>query len=83
MSYIVDIFGDFSASAVGAILPLRYLAGAFFPIATPYMYAAIGYGWSNTILALVLIAFAPIIFLVIIRSPNTNAESEEVTGSSD
>jgi MFS family permease len=69
MSYIVDIFGDRSASAVGAVLPLRYLAGAFLPIATPYMYARLGYGWSNTLLALILVAIAPIILRVTIRSP--------------
>ncbi|KAI8952012.1 MFS general substrate transporter [Xylaria longipes] len=69
MAYIVDVFGDRSASAVGAVLPLRYLAGALLPIATPYMYARLGYGWSNTLLALILVALTPIILWAILRPP--------------
>lgn len=80
MSYIVDIFGDLSASAVGAVLPLRYLAGAFLPIATPYMYARLGYGWSNTLLALILVAIAPIIFRATVReTPNKNLDTGDNT----
>ncbi|KAI0391196.1 MFS general substrate transporter [Xylariaceae sp. FL0594] len=68
MSYLVDIFGDRSASAVGAVLPLRYLTGAFLPIATPYMYAKLGYGWSNTFLALILVILAPFVLRAVTRS---------------
>ncbi|KAI0100224.1 MFS general substrate transporter [Nemania sp. FL0031] len=81
MSYIVDIFGDRSASAVGAVLSLRYLAGAFLPIATPYMYARLGYGWSNTLLALILVAIVPIILRTTIRSPGKKPEVREETSS--
>ncbi|KAI3318463.1 MFS general substrate transporter [Xylariaceae sp. AK1471] len=79
MSYIVDIFGDRSASAVGAVLPLRYLAGAFLPIATPYMYARLGYGWSNTLLALILVAIAPIILRAIVCPLNKKLDAGEET----
>ncbi|KAI1123902.1 MFS general substrate transporter [Nemania abortiva] len=81
MSYIVDIFGDVSASAVGAVLSLRYLAGAFLPIATPYMYARLGYGWSNTILALILVALAPIILRTTIRRPKKGRDTGEETSA--
>jgi MFS family permease len=67
MNYLVDIFGDRSASAVGAVLPLRYLAGAFMPIAAPYMYDRLGYGWGNSLLAFFLLAIIPIPLLVIVR----------------
>ncbi|KAJ8122704.1 hypothetical protein O1611_g9778 [Lasiodiplodia mahajangana] len=84
MAYIVDIFGDRSASAIGAILPLRYLVGALLPIATPYMYARLGYGWSNTLLALILIALAPIVLWAIVRSPQnrTPEDAEDASASS-
>ncbi|KAI0110739.1 MFS general substrate transporter [Nemania sp. FL0031] len=66
-SYLVDSFGDRSASAVAAILPLRYLFGAFLPISAPYLYEALGYGWANSLLALVLLAITPFIFLAVVR----------------
>ncbi|KAI1110458.1 MFS general substrate transporter [Nemania sp. NC0429] len=66
-SYIVDIFGDRSASAIAAILPLRYLFGAFLPIAAPYLYEGLGYGWANSLLAFILLAITPIIFLAVVR----------------
>lgn len=67
MNYVVDIFGDRAASAVAAVLPLRYVAGAFLPIASPYMYDRLGYGWGNSLLALVLLAIVPFIFWVIVQ----------------
>jgi MFS family permease len=67
MNYVVDIFGDRAASAVAAVLPLRYVAGAFLPIASPYMYGRLGYGWGNSLLAFVLLSIVPFIFLVIVQ----------------
>lgn len=67
MSYLVDIFGDRSASAIAAAIPLRYVMGAFLPIAAPYMYSSMGHGWANSLLALTLIAVAPIPLLVVLQ----------------
>ncbi|KAJ6184935.1 Major facilitator superfamily domain general substrate transporter [Penicillium mononematosum] len=67
MNYLVDIFGDRSASAIAAVLPLRYVAGAFLPVAAPYMYSKLGYGWGNSLLAFVLLAAVPIPLLVIVQ----------------
>lgn len=67
MNYLVDIFGDRAASAVAAVLPLRYIAGAFLPIASPYMYGKLGYGWANSLLAFVLLVITPMMFSVIVR----------------
>ncbi|KGO52911.1 Major facilitator superfamily domain, general substrate transporter [Penicillium expansum] len=67
MNYIVDIFGERSASAVAAVLPLRYVAGAFLPVAAPYMYSTLGYGWGNSLLAFVLLAAVPVPLLVIVQ----------------
>jgi MFS family permease len=67
MNYLVDIFGDRSASAVAAVLPLRYVGGAFLPVAAPYMYARLGYGWGNSLLGFVLLVALPAPFLVIVQ----------------
>lgn len=66
-SYLVDIFGDRSASAIAAILPLRYLFGAFLPLAAPYLYDVLGYGWANSLLAFILLAITPTILLAVVR----------------
>ncbi|PWN44950.1 MFS general substrate transporter [Ceraceosorus guamensis] len=53
-SYIVDSYTLYAASAIGAVAFLRSLAGFGFPLFAPTMYAKLGLGWGNTILALVL-----------------------------
>lgn len=68
MNYLVDLFGDRSASAVAAVLPLRYIAGGFMPVAAPYMYSKLGYGWANTLLALLLLVTVSAPLSAIIRS---------------
>lgn len=67
MNYLVDIFGNRAASAVAAILPLRYLFGTFLPVAAPYMYSSLGLGWGNSLLAFLLLITSPIPFLVVVR----------------
>lgn len=67
MNYLVDIFGDRSASAIAAVLHLRYAAGAFLPVAAPYMYSTLGYGWGNSLLAFVLLLAVPVPLLVIVQ----------------
>ncbi len=67
MSYLIDILGDRSASAVAAALPLRYVMGAFLPIAAPYMYESMGQGWAGTFLALSILAASAIPLSVIIE----------------
>lgn len=67
MNYIVDMFDERAASAIAAVLPLRYLAGTFLPVAAPYMDRALGYGWSNSLLAFILLLIVPPTFQVIIR----------------
>ncbi len=73
MNYLVDIFEDRAASAVGAVLPLRYIAGTFLPIAAPYMYSKLGYGWANSLLALVLLVTVPVPLLLIVRPQRMKA----------
>ncbi|GJN75989.1 hypothetical protein PLICBS_010100 [Purpureocillium lilacinum] len=63
--YIVDLFGsEAAASALSANLLLRYVSGTFLPLAAPSMYKTLGYGWGNTLLGFLALAFipAPILF---------------------
>ncbi|KAI0543223.1 major facilitator superfamily domain-containing protein [Xylaria digitata] len=58
--YIVDVFGsEAAASALGANTLLRSLSGAFLPIAGPALYVTLNYGWGNTLLEFLALAFVP------------------------
>lgn len=56
-TYVIDSYTKYAASAVAAVTTMRSLAGFAFPLFAPEMYAALGYGWGNTLLAGVAIAF--------------------------
>lgn len=66
MNYLVDIFADVSASAIAAVLPLRYLIGTFLPAAAPYMYDRLGYEWAHSLLAFLMILCLPAPLFIII-----------------
>ncbi|KAK7737041.1 hypothetical protein SLS53_006798 [Cytospora paraplurivora] len=58
--YLVDLFGSqAAASALGANNLLRFLFSTFLPLAGPPMYKALGYGWGNTLLGFLALAFIP------------------------
>ncbi|ROV93375.1 hypothetical protein VMCG_08407 [Cytospora schulzeri] len=58
--YLVDLFGSqAAASALGANNLLRFLFSTFLPLAGPPMYEALGYGWGNTLLGFLALAFVP------------------------
>ena len=52
-TYAVDTYTLYTASAGAASLFLRSLMGFSFPLFAPYMYAKLGYGWGNSLLALI------------------------------
>ncbi|KAI3400068.1 hypothetical protein diail_4606 [Diaporthe ilicicola] len=54
--YTVDCFTSVSASAVSAITVTRSIAGFLLPLPAPIMYQRLGYGWGNTLLALIGVA---------------------------
>ncbi|KAB8297820.1 hypothetical protein EYC80_001618 [Monilinia laxa] len=63
-TYIVDAYTKYAASAVGAATVMRSLAGFGFPLFAPYMYAALDYGWGNSLLGFIAIGLgwpAPIL----------------------
>jgi MFS family permease len=63
-AYVMDAFRTHVASASAASQLLRSIAGFAFPLFAPSMYAKLGYGWGNSLLAFVFIAMgipAPLI----------------------
>jgi hypothetical protein len=64
-TYIVDSYTRYAASGIAAAVVMRSLCGFGFPLFAQSLYAKLGYGWGNSVLAFVGIALgipAPIIF---------------------
>lgn len=59
-TYLVDAYNIHAASAIAANTVLRSLVGAFLPLAGPDMYAALGLGWGNSLLAFLALALSPL-----------------------
>ncbi|RWA14779.1 hypothetical protein EKO27_g355 [Xylaria grammica] len=55
-TFLVDTYTRFAASAVSAGTVFRSLAGFGFPLFAPSLYDRLGYGWGNTLLALLGVA---------------------------
>ncbi len=53
MAYVIDAYPDHTSSALAASQFIKSLTAFLFPLFAPSMYEALGYGWSNTLLALV------------------------------
>lgn len=64
-TYLVDVFTIHAASAMAASTVLRSLFAAIIPLSSQSMYAAMGYGWGNSLLGFVAVALVPIPFLFI------------------
>jgi len=63
-AYVMDSFPTHVASASAASQLLRSITGFAFPLFAPRMYAKLGYGWGNSLLAFVFMAIgipAPLI----------------------
>lgn len=54
-SYQLEEFKEFSASALAATFLLQNVLGFLMPIWAPKMYEALGYGWGNSLVALVVV----------------------------
>jgi MFS family permease len=64
MSYIVDAFGVYSASAITSALVTRCLMGTFLPLITPVLAEKVGWGRGFTILAGGCAILAPVPLVV-------------------
>lgn len=65
MNYLVDTFEIYAASALAANMVLRSLGGAFLPLAGEDMYAALGLGWGNSLLAFIALGIVPVPFIIL------------------
>ncbi|KAF9887788.1 hypothetical protein FE257_009594 [Aspergillus nanangensis] len=65
MTYIIDCFPEYAASANATMTATRSLVGTLLPLAGPKMFATLGLGWGNSLLGFVALAFvpAPMIFI--------------------
>ncbi|EJU04867.1 MFS multidrug transporter [Dacryopinax primogenitus] len=65
-TYLVDTYTLYAASAIAATALYRSLLGFAFPLFANQMYAAMGQGWANTMLAFITLIIgvpAPLVFL--------------------
>ncbi|KAI2621772.1 MFS general substrate transporter [Hypoxylon sp. NC1633] len=63
-TYLVDAFGPTAAaSAIAANVVIRSPFGAFLTFAAPPLYANLGLGWGNSVLAFICLAFTPVPWL--------------------
>lgn len=64
MSYLIDAFGIYAASALAANTIVRSIFGAVLPLAGARMYSVLGYGWGNSLLGFIALALVPIPILL-------------------
>lgn len=62
-TYLIDAFHTRAAGPVGAASVLRCLAAGLLPLCADKLYTNLGYGWGNTTLAFIALAFAPFPYL--------------------
>ncbi|KJR83119.1 MFS multidrug transporter [Sporothrix schenckii 1099-18] len=60
VTYLVDAFTPFAASAVAANRTAMSIMGAFLPLAGAPLYAALDYGVGNTVLAVIALVMTPL-----------------------
>ncbi|PYH43371.1 MFS transporter [Aspergillus saccharolyticus JOP 1030-1] len=59
-TYIIDSYPRYAASGTAAVTVTRSLLGALLPLAGSPMYAALGYGWGNSLLGFITLALLPL-----------------------
>lgn len=60
VSYLVDAFTIYAASALAANTVVRSVVGALLPLAGQSMYASLGLGWGNSLLGFIAVACIPV-----------------------
>jgi hypothetical protein len=63
MTYLIDAYTRYAASVTAANTVMRSALGALLPLAGPSMYAALGLGWGNSLLAFIALAMIPFPFV--------------------
>ncbi|KAJ9150380.1 MFS general substrate transporter [Pleurostoma richardsiae] len=63
ISYVMDAYTEYSASAVASVAVLRSLFGGILPLAGRQMYVTMGYGWGSSLLGFISVALLPVPFV--------------------
>lgn len=58
--YLVEAYTIYAASAIATNTVVRSLFGAILPLASQRLYDSLGYGWGNSLLGFIAVAFVPI-----------------------
>lgn len=58
-TYVIDCYPGYAASANATLTASRSLVGALLPLAGPKLFATLGYGWGNSLLGFLSLAFVP------------------------
>ncbi|KAJ4094442.1 hypothetical protein NW760_012729 [Fusarium oxysporum] len=64
MTYMIDSFTIYAASAMAANTVVRSIGGGVLPLFGLRMYEVLGYGWGNSLLGFVAVAMIPIPILI-------------------
>ncbi|KAL0959062.1 hypothetical protein HGRIS_014362 [Hohenbuehelia grisea] len=76
LSYLIDTYGMYSASAFAANVMLRSGTAAAFPLFTTQMFMKLGVNWACTLLGLISLILAPSPFLFRMYGPRIRKSSK-------
>ncbi|KIY69283.1 MFS general substrate transporter [Cylindrobasidium torrendii FP15055 ss-10] len=76
LSYLVDTYLMFAASAFASNTIVRSLVAAAFPLFTVQMYHGLGINWASTLIGLIALVLAPIPFLFYKFGPRIRQNSK-------
>lgn len=76
LSYLVDTYRMYSASAFAANTMVRSAVGAAFPLFTRQMYEGMGVNWASTLIGGIALLMLPIPFLFYKYGPRIRARSK-------
>ncbi|KAF8154437.1 MFS polyamine transporter [Crassisporium funariophilum] len=76
LSYLVDTYLQFSASAFAANTVIRSAVAASFPLFTVQMFTNLGVNWAATLIGLIALLFVPSPFLFYKYGPRIRAHSK-------
>ncbi|KAF9506442.1 hypothetical protein BS47DRAFT_1374116 [Hydnum rufescens UP504] len=79
VSYLIDTYTIYCASALAANVLLRSILATVFPLFTPSLLAAVGPQWGSTIFACLALICTPIPFLFYRYGPKIRARSKWAT----
>ncbi|RAO66466.1 uncharacterized protein BHQ10_002478 [Talaromyces amestolkiae] len=76
MAYVIDTYGEHTSSALAATQFVKSLTAFLFPLFAPAMYQALGFGWTNTVMALIGLSIAaPLPFVIWKYGPKLRAKA--------